>query len=332
MITNKYPWLHPAVENNTIENFSSGLLIEGEAGLAKSKLANYFAKKLLCLEENQPCDSCHSCSYFEAQSHPDFCFLDSQSCSSALYSYMPKGSKKENIVSHKVDGIRALNDFISLTSSVSKKRVAILFDAHLMNVNAQNALLKTLEDSSLNKHIILVSNKRRALLPTIYSRCALTSIQNPPVEEVNIWLTEQGYIDHSALNFSPDSTPLLIESLIESNQGTHYQDLVIQLNAYCKGDVNTFDLIKFFKDLNISFEEKVDALIQFLKNCLGITTGFYKANPMITSLNSLSLNTKLTSELIEEMVQFKVELNKVPSLNEQIGLSHFIFKIQALFR
>ena len=47
--------------------------------------------------------------------------------------------------------------------------------------------------------------------------------------------------------------------------------------------------IIFFKDLNISFEEKVDALIQFLKNCLGITTGFYKANPMITSLNSLSL-------------------------------------------
>ena len=53
---------------------------------------------------------------------------------------------------------------------------------------------------------------------------------------------------------------------------------------------------------------------------------------MITSLNSLSLNARLTSELIEEMVQFKVELNKVPSLNEQIGLSHFIFKIQALFR
>ena len=332
MIDTKYPWLKPAIDNHTIEKFPSCLLIEGESGLGKSKLAHYFAKKLLCIEEDQPCGHCNSCSYFEAQSHPDFCFLDAQSCSSALYTYMPKDSKKEKIVSCRVDGIRALNEFMSLTNSVSKKRAGILFDAHLMNPSAQNALLKTLEDSPSNKHIILVSNKRRALLPTIYSRCALASIQNPPINVINLWLSEQGYIDNSALNFAPDSTPLLIESLIEKNLGTHYQDLVNQLNSYCMGEINTFDLIKFFKDLNITFEEKVDVIIQFLKQCLGITTGFYKINPMISSANSISLNPSSISDLIEEMIQFKVDLNKVPSLNEQIGLSHFIFKIQALFR
>ncbi|MDO7577592.1 MAG: hypothetical protein MUR22_02075, partial [SAR86 cluster bacterium] len=101
---------------------------------------------------------------------------------------------------------------------------------------------------------------------------------------------------------------------------------------YCTGKIDTFDLIKFFKELNLSLDEKVDAMILFLKNCLGITTDFYKANPMISSVNSKSLDSRSISELIEEMIQFKADLNKVPSLNEQIGLSNFIFKIQALFR
>jgi hypothetical protein len=59
---------------------------------------------------------------------------------------------------------------------------------------------------------------------------------------------------------------------------------------------------------------------------------FYKTNPIINAVNPETLNSRLISELIEEMIQFKVDLNKVPSLNEQIGLSHFIFKLQRLFR
>ena len=50
MIDTKYPWLKPAIDNHTIEKFPSCLLIEGENGLGKSKLAHYFAKKLLCIE------------------------------------------------------------------------------------------------------------------------------------------------------------------------------------------------------------------------------------------------------------------------------------------
>ncbi|MDO7694338.1 MAG: hypothetical protein MUQ09_02615, partial [Gammaproteobacteria bacterium] len=143
---------------------------------------------------------------------------------------------------------------------------------------------------------------------------------------------DQGFIEHSSLNFAPDSTPLIMEQLINKNLAMNYQELTNALDSYCKGKTDTFDLIKFFKELNLSLDEKVDAIILFLKTCLGITTDFYKANPMISSVNSKSLDSRSISELIEEMIQFKADLNKVPSLNEQIGLSNFIFKIQALFR
>ena len=330
MIGNQYPWLKPAIKNNTIEKFPSCLLVEGEAGLGKSKLAHYFSKKLLCLDQDQPCGHCNSCSYFEAGSHPDYCFLSVDDSSSSLLASTK--SKNDSLVSKKIEGIRALNQFMSLTNSVSTRRVGVIYEAHTMNINAQNALLKTLEELPDNKFILLISNKRRSFLPTIYSRAHLLTIQNPSAAEIDQWLSNQGFIEHSSLHFAPDSTPLVIEELINKNLIMNYQELTGALDSYCIGKIDTFDLIKFFKELNLSLDEKIDAIILFLKNCLGITTDFYKANPMITSVNSISLDSRSISELIEEMIQFKVDLNKVPSLNEQIGLTHFIFKIQAIFR
>lgn len=330
MIALTYPWLEKYISGTSVRQFPSSLIIEGEGGLGKSQLANYFAKKLLCADSAEPCGVCSSCLYFEAGSHPDYSFLSSDDSSSGLLGATK--IKKDAITSKKIDGARALNQFMSLTNSVSSNRVGVIFDSHLMNINAQNALLKTLEELPENKFIILVSNQRRNFLPTIYSRSHLMSIQNPSIEVIDKWLSDRGFIEHSSLNFAPDSTPLEMERLINKNIATNYQDLTNALDSYCSGKINTFDLIKFFKELNIGLDEKIDALILFLKSCLGITTEFYKPNSLISSMDSHQLNARSISELIEELIEFKVALNKVASLNEQIGLSHFIFKLQALFR
>ncbi len=330
MISQRYPWLEKYINRNPVSQFPSSLIIEGEAGLGKAKLANYFAKKLLCEDELHPCGNCNSCSYFDAGSHPDYCFLTADDSSSGLIGATK--IKNDAITSKKIEGTRALNQFMSLTNSVSKRRVGVIFDAHIMNINSQNALLKTLEELPENKFIVLVSNQRRNFLPTIYSRSNVMSIQNPSSEVIDKWLNDQGFIEHSSLNFAPDSTPLAMVELINKNLATNYQDLTSALDSYCIGKMNTFDLIKFFKELNIGLDEKIDAIILFLKSCLGITTEFYKPNSLIGSMDGLQLDARSISELIEELIQFKVALNKVASLNEQIGLSHFIFKLQALFR
>ena len=322
----KYPWLIETVNAYKNIQYPSSIIIEGEAGLAKSHLANYFAQQLLCSNHESPCNSCNSCNYFHADSHPDFCYLSAESSSSILNSY--SNSKKDSLVSKRIEGVRALNEFINMTNSVSKKRVAILFDSHLMNVNAQNALLKTLEELPTNKHIFIVSNKRKYFLPTIYSRSNLISINNPNSEDIDQWIAKQGYIDFSSLKFAPDSTPLEIEALINAGMVDQYEDITKHLDSYCLGNTSTTDLIKFYKGVDITFDEKINSLILFLKTCLGINSNYFKPNPLITFNGKNKIDSRVLSDLIEDLVQYKLNLNKVPSLNEQIGLTNFFYKLK----
>ena len=329
MSVDRYPWLNDAINAYKNINFPSSTIIEGESGLAKQHLAKYFAQKLLCSNELNACDNCNSCNYFLAGSHPDYCFLSKDSCSSVLHTYSK--AKNDSLTSKKIEGVRALNDFIAMTNSVSEQRVAVIFDAHLMNINAQNALLKTLEELPANKHIFIVSNQRKYFLPTIYSRSSLISIKNPDSHIVNQWILDQGYIDFSTLNFAPDSTPLEIESLINDGKAGQYTEISQNLNSYCLGEITTPDLLKFFKETNISFDEKINSIILFLKTCIGINQDFYKSHPFITSIESMKLDTVAVSDLIEELVDYKYQLNKVPALNEQIGLNNFFYKIKNLY-
>ena len=325
----KFPWLTEVVSKYNNLNFPSSIIIEGESGLAKNHLANFFAQKLLCSDDFAPCSMCNSCNYFLAGSHPDFCFLSADSCSSILHTYSK--AKKDSMNSKKIEGVRALNEFLAMTHSVSSHRVAIIFDAHDMNINSQNALLKTLEELPENKHIFLVSNKRKFFLPTIYSRSSIISINNPKSEVLDKWISDKGYIDYSTLDFAPDSTPLEIERLISNDMVGQYKQISQNLNSYCLGELATPDLIKFYKEINVPFDEKINSIILFLKTCLGIEKGLYKAHPAITSLKNTKLDSVMTSDLIEQLIEYKYQLTKVPSLNEQIGLNNFFQKIKNLF-
>ena len=269
----KFPWLTEVVSTYKNLNFPSSIIIEGESGLAKNHLANFFAQKLLCSDDFAPCSKCNSCNYFLAGSHPDFCFLSADSCSSILHTYSK--AKKDSMNSKKIEGVRALNEFVSMTHSVSSHRVAIIFDAHDMNVSSQNALLKTLRIAR-EQALFLVSDKRRFFLPTIYSRSSIISINNPKSEVLDKWISDKGYIDYSTLDFAPDSTPLEIERLISNDMVGQYKQISQNLNSYCLGELATPDLIKFYKEINISFDEKIDSIILFLKTCLGIEKGFIK--------------------------------------------------------
>ena len=329
MSIERFPWLNDAIRAHQKITFPSSSIIEGESGLAKKQLAKYFAQKLLCSDEFAPCGVCNSCNYFLAGSHPDYCFLDNDKCSSVLHTYSK--AKKEALTSNKIEGIRALNEFIAMTNSVSEKRIAIVFDAHSMNINAQNALLKTLEELPENKHIFLISNQRKYFLPTIYSRSSLITIKNPDSQDLDQWIADQGYIDFSSLNFAPDSTPLQIEHLINNDLAGQYIDISQNLNSYCLGEKTTPDLLKFYKEINISFDEKINSIILFLKTCIGIDQDFYKSHPTITSIENIEFDTTQASDLIEELVDYKYQLNKVSSLNEQIGLNNFFYKIKNLF-
>ena len=185
--------------------------------------------------------------------------------------------------------------------------------------------------TGIDGNIFLVSNKRKFFLPTIYSRSSIISINNPKSEVLDKWISDKGYIDYSTLDFAPDSTPLEIERRISNDMVGQYKQISQNLNSYCLGELATPDLIKFYKEINISFDEKIDSIILFLKTCLGIEKGLYKAHPAITSLKNTKLDSVMTSDLIEQLIEYKYQLTKVPSLNEQIGLNNF-YKLNLILK
>ena len=73
------------------------------------------------------------------------------------------------------DQIRELQNFLYKTSILSGKKIAIIYGAEQMNLNATNSCLKILEDTPENSHLFLISNNSSAILPTISSRCAKIS-------------------------------------------------------------------------------------------------------------------------------------------------------------
>ncbi|MBR6328317.1 MAG: DNA polymerase III subunit delta [Lachnospiraceae bacterium] len=141
---------------------SHAYIFNGARGTGKKTAASIFARALLCeAGGSEPCDRCPSCRQALAGGNPDIKELVHE---------------KANIV---VDDIREqINaDIITKPFSAARK-VYIVPDAHRMNPQAQNALLKTLEEPPSYATIILVTENIDALLPTVRSRCVRRDFEN----------------------------------------------------------------------------------------------------------------------------------------------------------
>ena len=155
--------LTKSIENETI---SHSYLFVGIQGIGKKMLGQELAKRMLCLDREQKNNSCKSCLALESSNHPDFMCIE------------PDGN------SIKIDQIRFLQKKIQEKPIISNKKVYIIDEADQMTTEAQNCLLKTLEEPPEFATIILIGSQENAFLPTIKSRCMILHFQ--PIEEEKI--------------------------------------------------------------------------------------------------------------------------------------------------
>jgi len=139
-------------------------LFVGERGVGKKQLALDFSKRLLC--SNKACGHCQSCYLFDAQTHPDLIRIEPESGQTI-----------------KIDQIREVIAFVSQTPSLGGYRIIIIDPARAMNINAANALLKTLEEPTPNTLLILISDSIPRLPATILSRCQKIIFQQSVAED-----------------------------------------------------------------------------------------------------------------------------------------------------
>ena len=166
------------------DSISQAYLFVGPASLGKFTTALFFAQTLLCLSEEKKrdqnfCQTCSSCQSFEKNIHPDFTIIENTNTPLSI------------------ETIRELKRQIVLLPSLSKRKVIIFEEASYLTLEAQNALLKTLEEPPKYAVLILVSQKEN-LLPTILSRCSRFYFQPVSLKEIKTELKKRGIEEDEA--------------------------------------------------------------------------------------------------------------------------------------
>lgn len=90
----------------------------------------------------------------------------------------------------KIEQVRGVNDFAVLTANIAPRKVAAIVDADKLNINAANALLKTLEEPPRNTHLLLATSRWGRLIPTIRSRCQRFEMPCDPTVALQ-WLHQE---------------------------------------------------------------------------------------------------------------------------------------------
>ncbi|MEE2732709.1 MAG: DNA polymerase III subunit delta' [Pseudomonadota bacterium] len=156
------------------QRMAHALMLRGEAGTGKNQFALALAQYLLCSTPvaNTACGKCKGCQLNLAGSHPDMTILEPEEPGRAI----------------KVDQVRQVVDFVSKKAQLDGFRLVIVSPAEAMNVNASNALLKSLEEPGERTVLILVSHQITGVLPTIRSRCQVLDFPIPGREQALAWL------------------------------------------------------------------------------------------------------------------------------------------------
>jgi DNA polymerase III subunit delta' len=185
------------------------LLISGQKGTGKFEFARTFAQSLLCEAPAlswEPCNACPPCGWFREGYHPDFRLLEPGAA--VTEEAMPADSAADSAAKEKrpssqigIHQIRALAEFVNLTSHRAGYRIVLIRPAEAMNTYAANALLKTLEEPPPRVLFLLVSDAAGRLMPTIISRSRIVTMGLPGKQEAIAWLRQQG-VTEAELNLA----------------------------------------------------------------------------------------------------------------------------------
>lgn len=244
-----------AIENNKI---SHAYILTGEEGTGRKSIANAFSMALLCEKGGkEPCMVCHSCKQVLSGNHPDLIYV-----------------KHEKPNSIGVDDIREqINDTIMIRPYSSYYKIYIVDEAEKMTVQAQNALLKTMEEPPSYAVIILITTNQEAFLPTILSRCVQLKLK--PLKD----FTVKSYLsEHLGV---PEKEAEICAAFARGNLGKSihlassdefkelYQKVMMMVKNISTMDiVSLLDHIREMKEQNFDMEDVLDLLQLWYRDVL----------------------------------------------------------------
>lgn len=239
-----YPWQQAAWAQlqQVLPRLPHALLLHGPRGTGKTAFAERFAQALLCetpQTNGYACGHCPSCTWFLQYSHPDYRrvrpeALDEEAGEEGEGEGDGKKSAKAARAPSKeirIDQVRALADFINVSTHRSGRRLILMYPADALNTASANALLKMLEEPPPSTVFVLVTDSLDRLLPTILSRCRKFALPAPAEGAALKWLKDAGVQQADTLLAFEGGAPLSALEMSASEMRAPVEEFVSSLLA-----------------------------------------------------------------------------------------------------
>lgn len=255
-----------AISQNKV---SHAYILNGPNGAGKMMLAEAFATALQCEEKGtEGCMECHSCKQALGHNQPDIIYLSHE---------------KPNTIS--VDDIRRqINQDIIIKPYASPYKIYIVDEAEKMNQQAQNALLKTIEEPPAYAVIILLSSNADIFLPTILSRCIKLNLKPVPDGKIREFLMKKYQIPDYQADMSVAFAQGNVGKAIQLASSEHFnemKDSAVQLLKRVK-DIDIYEMgeaVKQIGEYKLSINDYFDLMMVWYRDVL-----MYKATMDINGL------------------------------------------------
>lgn len=252
-----------------LNKISHAYIINGEKGMGKKTIAKIFSMTLQCEKgEDEPCMQCHSCKQAINNNHPDIRWITHEKPSTIA-----------------IDEVREqINNDILIKPYSSKYKIYIVDKAEKLTVQAQNALLKTIEEPPAYGIIMLLTNNKDSFLQTILSRCVALEMRPVASTDIINYLREKEKIpDYQAkmvVNFAGGNLGRAIR-LASMEEFNELKDMVIRhLTGIC--DASVTDISGYVKEaatFKDNIAEYIDLMVAWFRDVL-----IFKASKDINQL------------------------------------------------
>lgn len=318
-------WLDDAFENwqKAVQEDRKphAVIVNGGQGVGKAEFIKNIVATMLCSNSNQlACQNCQNCHLFKLGTHPD------------VFEVQPE----KQII--KVKNIRDLIGFYTSTPHCSQHKIAVIYDAHLMNKSSSNALLKILEEPPASGTLFLLSHAREQLLSTIRSRCVDVNlfVKHDNYEKIINWIVIQASVNEKTAGLAftaADYFPYKALQIIQNDSLSKFNLILDDLSSLLNNKTSIIEIAKNWLDKELF--NYFYLLHKFLMTRLFSTINprdetFFSEHELNALLESHQISVQDISNITEKLARLMIDFNT--QLKKKLLLETFLVEFKQIFK